>query len=1459
MSLVGPGGPVINHGVTPLQDVSSGAPPPTSAAGAPIDSTSTDKPKRLRKPLTDEQKARKAQRRRERDALKKLQQTDNSSHTIDLTQLANTQRPTTTANMLKSHENSSAMAKTQDSSKPATRHATGASSTHQPSTQTQPLSTSKQNTAPPQAPPTPALSSPTFSAIPSFIHEDPLSADEDSSSDEDCWGRPKPERPVKYDSQGLPRPRPSYYFDDDYDAATSGSKKHGRRGGLKGIPVFEPTMEEFAAQGGFYGYVKRIEKYGMRSGVVKVIPPKEWVESLPSTAEPLRQIRLREAIEQHMMGSQGLYRVTNVAKTRIWNAAQWKEMSVQPRWAAPNFKEEREKADRTDRTPVIGKRVRNVKADEDGGEQGDDESDAASSTRSPNKVIPRGSVRLGRGGMRSQGATRAESEGPSQQASPPETVVDMLESRKKTRKEQTKTPAGSVEASPARSLRSRSGANSAQPTPNGTKKSVGSAPSSRRGSVVDTMQNKNGKKTMDANGKGTPTKSKTASKEGDKDSNVPKRVTNLQRAEPTDEEWAAFVKHFEELPYGMTKEDYSIEMLRDIERRYWRTLTFGEPPMYGADMAGSLFSDETEAWNVAKLGDLLPKLMPKGCAIPGVVSPYLYFGMWRATFAWHVEDADLYSINYIHFGAPKFWYSVPQEQADRFERVMEGFFPTDRSKCSQFLRHKAFLASPRVLANSGITLNRVVQLPGEFILTYPKGYHSGFNLGFNCAESINFATERWLPLGKTAKACTCISDSVTINVDAWLTEAAKAEALAEGKPWPPPHLVTPPTPPPQPVVALPQSPPLIPMTTIGAGAKRPFEPVVDEMGPKRKKSAKLIEAERAMAQQLHQQGTYAGPSASAQAIAPHASTATATKSRKSNTNAVPMAPGAQASNSSLLPTLPIAGPSGTTHKGQIMTQPSIPTPPKKKQFICALCPSDSTEGLVKIGEPDVKPKKELRAHRLCVMFTPATWIETDPQTQEEIVRGFAGIERARWKLKCQACADMHGAKVQCTKGKCTRAIHATCALKEDSGFFIDAKIGGQASISLLADARNGSTSSVTPASPGKHAVPTSPVRRNIDLDSKPDEAGKDDAADDVVHLTVLCKTHNPFWKQEEAGRRQAELERRINSLKSGDRIRVRLPSGTFDVIYLRNMPDKEGIVARYDDGTEFQPKWKNILWPDAKADSSKQQATAASLQSNSESIYIYSGPKVQPSKKRSAAQQAARVPAVAQPVHYGASVLPPPPPPVIASHPFAVAGPPPVPMSHIGSAYAQEHVPRRHWSPPVHHSVPYGSPPHPPMPQLPSVYAASNHGYDPRIPPPSTATHPHAMSFGQVSHPGSYPSYQSQAGSYPGQAHSWEHRSPVPLPPPAHYMAYSGPHTSPPRPLAPSLPPNGASSHAYTSGGHHSQEWVHRPPMSYHHGLQSGYSQHQHQHQLSMPREHRSPTLSNILHPQQMSPVQQQY
>lgn len=79
--------------------------------------------------------------------------------------------------------------------------------------------------------------------------------------------------------------------------------------------------------------------------------------------------------------------------------------------------------------------------------------------------------------------------------------------------------------------------------------------------------------------------------------------------------------------------EYTVERCRELERIYWKTVTFNNP-MYGADLPGSLFDDTTETWNVAKLDNLLCRI---GKTIPGVNSAYLYLGMWKATFSWHVE------------------------------------------------------------------------------------------------------------------------------------------------------------------------------------------------------------------------------------------------------------------------------------------------------------------------------------------------------------------------------------------------------------------------------------------------------------------------------------------------------------------------------------------------------------------------------------------------------------------------------------------------------------------------------------------------------------------------------------------------------------------------------------------------------------------------------------------------------
>lgn len=206
----------------------------------------------------------------------------------------------------------------------------------------------------------------------------------------------------------------------------------------------------------------------------------------------------------------------------------------------------------------------------------------------------------------------------------------------------------------------------------------------------------------------------------------------------------------------------------DLERKYWKNLTFVSP-IYGADISGSLYDDDVAQWNIGNLRTILDMVEREcGTIIEGVNTPYLYFGMWKTTFAWHTEDMDLYSINYLHFGEPKSWYAIPPEHGKRLERLAIGFFPGSSQGCDAFLRHKMTLISPIILKKYGIPFSRITQEAGEFMITFPYGYHAGFNHGFNCAESTNFATLRWIDYGKVATQCTCRKDMVKISMDVFV-------------------------------------------------------------------------------------------------------------------------------------------------------------------------------------------------------------------------------------------------------------------------------------------------------------------------------------------------------------------------------------------------------------------------------------------------------------------------------------------------------------------------------------------------------------------------------------------------------------------------------------------------------------------------------------------------------------------
>ncbi|XP_067137574.1 lysine-specific demethylase 4A-like isoform X2 [Centruroides vittatus] len=206
----------------------------------------------------------------------------------------------------------------------------------------------------------------------------------------------------------------------------------------------------------------------------------------------------------------------------------------------------------------------------------------------------------------------------------------------------------------------------------------------------------------------------------------------------------------------------------DLERKYWKNITYNSP-IYGADISGSLYDEDVEDFNINHLNTILDLVNKKyGIRIEGVNTAYLYFGMWKTTFAWHTEDMDLYSINYLHFGAPKSWYAIPPEHGRRLERLAAGFFPGSYQACSAFLRHKMTLISPQVLKQYSIPFNKITQEPGEFMITFPYGYHAGYNHGFNCAESTNFGMPRWIEYGKRSLQCMCRKDCVKISMDVFV-------------------------------------------------------------------------------------------------------------------------------------------------------------------------------------------------------------------------------------------------------------------------------------------------------------------------------------------------------------------------------------------------------------------------------------------------------------------------------------------------------------------------------------------------------------------------------------------------------------------------------------------------------------------------------------------------------------------
>uniref|UniRef100_A0A8C9ZH69 [histone H3]-trimethyl-L-lysine(4) demethylase n=1 Tax=Sander lucioperca TaxID=283035 RepID=A0A8C9ZH69_SANLU len=207
-----------------------------------------------------------------------------------------------------------------------------------------------------------------------------------------------------------------------------------------------------------------------------------------------------------------------------------------------------------------------------------------------------------------------------------------------------------------------------------------------------------------------------------------------------------------------------------VEKEFWRLVGAIEEDVtveYGADIASKEFgsgfpipkgkfkvspADEKYlkcGWNLNNLAMMNPSVLTHVTAdICGMTLPWLYVGMCFSSFCWHIEDHWSYSINYLHWGEPKTWYGAPGFAAEQLEEVMRKLAPELFESQPDLLHQLVTIMNPNTLMAHGVPIYRTNQCAGEFVITFPRAYHSGFNQGFNFAEAVNFCTVDWMPLGR---------------------------------------------------------------------------------------------------------------------------------------------------------------------------------------------------------------------------------------------------------------------------------------------------------------------------------------------------------------------------------------------------------------------------------------------------------------------------------------------------------------------------------------------------------------------------------------------------------------------------------------------------------------------------------------------------------------------------------------
>lgn len=135
--------------------------------------------------------------------------------------------------------------------------------------------------------------------------------------------------------------------------------------------------------------------------------------------------------------------------------------------------------------------------------------------------------------------------------------------------------------------------------------------------------------------------------------------------------------------------------------------------------------------------------------ISSLVQPWLFVGMIFSTQSWNFSDFYSYMVSYHHFGSTRTWYTVPEEDSEKFQELLISIIGKSQiDKNPQLLFQHKVMISPQTLKSHGIKCYVVDQRPGQIVVNFPKSYNSHFNHGFNFIETVKLLPfDDWLSYG----------------------------------------------------------------------------------------------------------------------------------------------------------------------------------------------------------------------------------------------------------------------------------------------------------------------------------------------------------------------------------------------------------------------------------------------------------------------------------------------------------------------------------------------------------------------------------------------------------------------------------------------------------------------------------------------------------------------------------------